>query len=400
MNELITKCLDNEIVHPLTEFPSELLNENEKKVLSLIFKYCEKYKSTPSAEYISNKVDTFVEMRSIRPMPIEAIFEDTLKRKLLTGVAVLLGEAESVIEEEKKIPIDLLHQILRLSMLESGELLYSTFDRKKYFRTGANFPLGFSIIDKTTGGLYNGDFGLLIGRLGTKKTTISQWVAKKWWELGKRVLYISTEMLAADIFSRLDGMTTKFNPLLIREGSRPELVKSYLADAKKNAEGKAGEIIVPSKRILTVSEIAAHAVSTMADAIIIDGLYLLREGNGNLQRWERVAAVSNAVKQLALDLQKPILATTQIKRVGAKDEYEPEDIAYSDALGQDADFIIAIKPDEVYSDKIELQLIKNRFGPEIASIARIDFDQMQIYDISASGKEVLSLKPPKEGRLW
>lgn len=400
MNELITACLDKEDIGALSDFPKELLSANERSTLDFVFKFCAQHKAVPSPSYLSRHVATFVELRSDRPLPIMAIYSETIQRKLLTSVLVKLNEAEMIANEEHRIPTEKISEVLRLSTLASGAHLFSSFDRAKYFRTGDSFPFGFSVIDNATKGMYAGDFGLIIGRLGTKKTTLAQWIAKAWWELGKRVLFISTEMLASDVFSRVDGMTMQFNPLSLRGAEKTTKVESILSAAKSMAKAGKGEIIVPSKRVLTVSEIAAHASSTLADAIVVDGLYLLDAGGHGGQKWERVAAVSNAIKQLAMDLERPILGTTQIKRVGDKFEYDPEDIAYSDALGQDADFIIAIKPERLASDRAELQLIKNRFGPSVATSISVDFEHMQVHDSAAEAAAMPSSEPKEDGKLW
>jgi hypothetical protein len=112
----------------------------------------------------------------------------------------------------------------------------------------------------------------------------------------------------------------------------------------------------------------------------------MQSAEHHVARWENVAAVSNSLKQAALDLKLPVLGSTQIKRVGGKTDYDPEDIAYSDALGQDADFLIALNPSKAVKQRIEVQLIKNRYGSQVTESIYIDYETMSIIDESVNGK--------------
>jgi replicative DNA helicase len=86
---------------------------------------------------------------------------------------------------------------------------------------------------------------------------------------------------------------------------------------------------------------------------------------------------------MALECHIPVIATTQIKRGAKAEVYDPEDIAYSDAIGQDADFILAIKnvPSSTSKHRSEMQLIKNRQGPEITTVIETEFETMSYEEV-------------------
>ena len=118
------------------------------------------------------------------------------------------------------------------------------------------------------------------------------------------------------------------------------------------------------------------------DIIIIDGVHLMRPERKFMARWERVAEVSNTLKQGALELGIPILGVSQVKRIGGKTRLDVEDIAYSDALGQDADVVLGIMQEEE-KDRITLELIKNRFGTALLGVSiRIDWKTMTLESAS------------------
>lgn len=404
MNELITVSIETGNVSRLSDFPLDLANGFEREMLRWVAEYKRRFDRPPSMSRLRARFPHFVPVETEDDTPpLEDLYEMTVQRKLSTFVIAQLEEARAFAKTEGKVPNDILRNILVTANMTTSVARYSTFDRSLYFRE-AGIPLGFRLIDRATGGLAKGDYGLITGRLGTGKSTVAMWIAYGWWLQGKKVLYISNEMLATDVFSRVDGMSGNFNPLMLRT-SEPSSMKTILNTvAKRAGEGK-GEIIVPTMRLPTPAAVASMAQNLDIDVIIIDGVYLMMpDGGGFSSKWERVAAVSNALKQVAMDIRLPMLGITQLKRTGEKETYDPEDLAYSDALGQDADFIMALKQSKILRTRTEIQLIKNRYGPEMATIINTDFDSMTIRDVSVEGdvesEEHAEALAADGSRLW
>src|SRR5690606_8581098 len=115
--------------------------------------------------------------------------------------------------------------------------------------------LPFRLINRHTGGVGTGDFMLIVGRLGTGKSTVTQWIGKYAWEQGLRVLYVSAEMLAVDVFARIDAMMGKFNPLLLRSEEPDAAMRERLDRLADRATREGGEIIIPRTRLLSPSQI-------------------------------------------------------------------------------------------------------------------------------------------------
>lgn len=393
MNELITRVIEENLPRYLADIPKELLNDCEIELVTYIVDYYRSYGgSLPSLKLLMEEFEDFMPFEftpskwARTPEPIEAVYDRTMKEALLGVSEALLMQAESELRRDNIVPLEKLNEIQRLHTLATGALKYSTFDRSLYFRKG-KLDIPFKLINKQIGRLADGDFMLMVGRLGTGKSTLAQWFAKYAWEMGKKILYVSAEMLGADVFARIDGMVGSFNPLRLR-GEEDKAIRGELDDVMRLASSAEGEIIIPKQRLLTPSEITGFAKNLNADLIIVDGMYLLNaDGFRGGSRWENVAGVSNQIKQMALDLQIPVVGTAQIKRgASGEDGFSTEDIALSDALGQDADFVLAIHPNAVVVGRNELQLIKNRYGERIATQIFIDFERMLILDESIDGE--------------
>ena len=401
MNELFTRAIDEKDVKWLAEFPPELMNEGEQEITDFIMSYTRSHGARPSLRRVMEKFEYFIPYKfdpstwEAEAPPISDVFNQTIQRKLVTITERKLREMDMVIRRDGEVPLEVLDDIQRIHTMSLGVTRYSRFDRSLYFRRRAlNLP--FKLINSHIGGMGNGDFMLIAGRLGTGKSTVAQYIAKEAWLEGKKILFVSAEMLSLDVFSRIDAMVGKFNPLDLRSGETPGLTK-ILSDVYEKVRGEDGEIIIPRSRLLTPSQIATFAKNLGAELIVVDGAYLLQPSSGHYSsKWEKVATVSNELKQAALDLNLPMIATVQLKRgVSGDDGYDPEDIALSDALGQDADFVMALHPNKTVVGRFELQLIKNRYGSQCACMIFVNFDTMEITDETLSGAvDVKPLRTP------
>jgi len=397
MNELVTRSLEEKRTKYLGQFPAELLSEDEQLIFDYILEFSREYGSSPSVKMVMDHFDYFIPFTfaasswEAEPPTIRVVYDQTLSRRILEMSERKMREADTIIKRESRVPLEIFAEIERIHTLSMGVSRYSTFDRELYFRRAAmNLP--FKVIDANMGGISKGDYMLVIGRLGTGKSTIAQYIAKRVWEDGGRVLFVSAEMLSLDVFSRIDAMVGKFNPLELRLGKTSAMCDKLEA-VHDDVRGHDGEIIVPRNRLISPAQIASFAKNLNVDLIIVDGAYLLQPSEGKYtSKWEKVATVSNELKQNALALNLPLIATAQIKR-GADGAagYTPEDIALSDALGQDADFVLAVYPNKTIKERAELQLIKNRYGSTCATQIYIDFETMTITDETVAG-EVAGVK--------
>jgi len=383
MNELITAAIRDEDLQTLTDFPTELCNEFEQSILSWIFEYARKYAQIPEVERLEREFPHFVPITSSDP--IGDIFDRTLLHKKRLVANSLVADLTENLRDEHFDPTKAIANVAHvLNRSETGLVKYSTFDRSEYFKPRTPLKFHFPLIDKVTGGLLNGDLGYLVGRLGTGKSTTAQWCTHQWWKDGKRILFVSNEMLPIDVLMRLDAMVGEFNPRELRMHKKTIKLKKQVKVVSHIAAKAEGEIILPKRRLMTPAAIIGIAIQLNVDVIVIDGVYLLHPERYVAAKWERVAEVSNQLKQGALELGIPILGITQLRRMGPKEKADVEDIAYSDALGQDSDVILTIAPTDK-PNTVTLELIKNRFGDAtIGTTITIDWDRMTLIDSGAA----------------
>jgi replicative DNA helicase len=99
--------------------------------------------------------------------------------------------------------------------------------------------------------------------------------------------------------------------------------------------------------------------------VVIDYLQLIEPENRKEIRQEQVAGFSRRLKQLARELEIPVVALAQLNR-GAEGHERPRlsDLRESGAIEQDADVVILLyAPSEEEPNKIGAIVAKQRNGP-------------------------------------
>jgi hypothetical protein len=386
MFELITASLDGKELKYLVDFPEFLKSDWERKVISWVIEYGGKHSETPSPERLRMEFPEFTLIRADPPIPLSDVYDLELEAKKNDYASAILSKSMSELRSGAKLDVDeITKMIVNMTMASSTIMKYTTFDREIYFREGQPLLTGLHLVDNATGGVYPGELMTIIGRLGTGKSTWVQFFMNDWFlNQGKRLLCISKEMPPMDVFARMDAMIGRFNSRALRDPDSAGEMRNALKVVKKVMGGSTGEIIMPVMPTYKVEQIKLLARNLSADAVIIDGLYHLSSSRGGYSSmWEEVRSVSSEVKAMALECHIPVIATTQIKRGAKAEVYDPEDIAYSDAIGQDADFILAIKntPTSTTKHRSEMQLIKNRQGPEITTVIETEFETMSYEEV-------------------
>lgn len=391
INELITQALELDKTEFLRDFPDELMSDDEIGMLGWIANYEHTYGGAPSLKELMDAFDwfmpfTFVPSRmEAKQQPISRTFEMTIEARQKTISGQIIAEMSLALDADGKVPFDMLERMRLINSLSNGVHRYGSYNRDQYFRKQPiRFP--FKAIHKAIGGLNLGDKMTIAARLGVGKSTVVQWIASEAMKDGYKVLFISPEMLASDVYARIDGIIANFNPLGIRQQDKSIMTK--IGEAVKLAGMYTGEIYVPKGGVDTPKEIEALIKSLKIDLCIVDGAYLLESSDGRFKaNWERIAKVSKELKQIARNTPTRMIAVHQIKRgADTEDFYDTEDIAGSDSIARDSDSVIAIKKDGVVDGQLELQLIKNRFGEnQIATIVNVDHDKMTITEQTFAG---------------
>lgn len=238
---------------------------------------------------------------------------------------------------------------------------------------------GFHEFDRLTAGLRGGQLMILAARPAMGKTSLFLSAIQNIAISGKTVVAIfSLEMGKEELgfrflsgLSRIDAKRLKIGRLLDREWPKLAQAADQLSKSK---------IFIDDSGDLTVMDIRARcrrlkSSEKRLDMIVVDYLQLMKGSRGSQRgdgsREREISEISRNLKNLAKELQVPIIALSQLNRgVESRPNKRPmlSDLRESGAIEQDADLVCFIYRDEVYNkdteDKgiAELIVAKHRAG--------------------------------------
>ncbi len=314
--------------------------------------------------------------------------EKALLRKLITSSAKIISssyeqkeDADQLLEEAQAAIIDVAEQRVRPGFVSLADLtgpLLNTVDmlrERKEAVTGV--PSGFRDLDALTAGFHPSEFIVIAARPSMGKTAlclnISQYVGVTTdYSVGFFSLEMSKEQLAMRLLcSEAHVDLQKVRTGYIGDGDYQRLRKS--ADVISRAS-----IYVDETPALSVIEMKAKArrlkMEAHLDIMFIDYMQLMRAGTRFESRQQEISYISRSLKELAKELQMPVVGISQLSRAPEKGRARPipqlSDLRESGAIEQDADVVVFIYREEFYRPDDEtvkgiadVVVAKQRNGP-------------------------------------
>ena len=254
----------------------------------------------------------------------------------------------------------------------------------QYFREKKEAKLytGFSKLDDITGGLEGGDVIVIGARPGVGKSAFTSQIILEMAKAGKRIGFYNLEMSEKQVYERLLSNQSGIRLNRIRRAIQ------FLGDEKERFD-KANRIlegmdILVSSGTKSVSEIRNECRHQELDCIIIDYLQLVRADTRYQSRASEVGAISKAIKALAMELNVPIIALSQLNRTSEmRETKEPTmgELREAGDIEQDASIIILLwNLDNEDKTRKGLKVDKNRQGELGKIVYRFDGNEMRFQE--------------------
>jgi replicative DNA helicase len=260
------------------------------------------------------------------------------------------------------------------------EALNDTIDKieENYRNRGqaVGVPTGYRDLDEKITGLHPSNLIILGGRPAMGKTALalsiaqniavssSQRVGIGIFSLEMSYIEICMRILCAD--SRIPQIKLRKNDLIESDWPRLTASAGKLMDAPIFIDD------TPGLGLHDITSKARRMVDEGCGVFIIDYLQLMGSLGGNIPREQFLAGISRGLKQLARELEVPIIALTQLNRGSeARTDKRPmlSDIRESGSIEQDADIVLFVhrqyyyEPDnEEIENEAEIIIAKNRHG--------------------------------------
>lgn len=241
----------------------------------------------------------------------------------------------------------------------------------KSYRTGV--PSYLEPLDRQTMGFQRGDLVIIAGRPSMGKTALAIDFARNELIRGVPVGFFSLEMSSAQIVDRMIAGQTGIDLRQIRRGGMQSNEWQRLDEA--TSQMIEFPIQICDKGGLTINEIVSISknwkIKSDIQIIYIDYLQLISfTEKKNINREQEVSNISRRLKQLAKDINVPVIALSQLSRAcEARTDKRPmlSDLRESGSIEQDADMVIFPFREDYYSDaaekgRCELNIAKFRNG--------------------------------------
>jgi len=278
---------------------------------------------------------------------IRDAYEDT------TDVFNLLDNAEKQIFE-------LSQTNLRRNFQDMAHLVVATLKRLDELRkkdsaiTGV--PSGFEELDAMTAGWQPSDLIILAARPAMGKTAFVLSTARNAAvKYGRPVAIFSLEMAAQQLAQRLICSEAELDAQKVRSGRLEN--HEWVQLNTKITELTKAPIYIDDTPALSIMDLRTKCRKLKSEKniemIIVDYLQLMTAGNskgGN--REQEIATISRALKELAKELNVPVIALSQLSRqVESRPDKQPQlsDLRESGSIEQDADMVMFLYRPEYYN---------------------------------------------------
>lgn len=320
----------------------------------------------------------------------------------------LAGTIEEVVKKIERFDTDEAYKLLKkeISYIENEveeqldvDITKNTEDRvQAYLKKKENqgmlgISYGFPQLDYLIKGLKKETLTVLIATTATGKTWFEILVGAHCQMQHYKVLQLVTEMSGeimreryeATLFSLLHG-DLNYNDFKSGKLS-PEKEKEYFHFLLEELPNCEPLILATASGVMGVS---AEIEKYNPDIVLIDSVYLMEDDENAKDDWLRVAHITRGLKKLAKQYKIPIFINTQAdKNTSKKVGPELESIMYTQAIGQDADDVMALFRDEIMINDKEmcLKLLKQREGTLGKIMLNWDFTTMNFSEIYAETGE-------------
>jgi replicative DNA helicase len=295
-------------------------------------------------------------------------------------------------------------------LIQVWEETEERYNAKEINRGITGIASGFVDLDRMTAGFQRSDLIIVAARPSVGKTAFALNIAQNvGMNTEETVAIFSLEMSKGQLVMRMICAEGQIDASRMRTGGFDQGDWDKMADAvSKLAKAK---IVIDDTPGITVNEIRAKCRKLKKERglgmILIDYLQLIQgSGRRGANRQEEVSQISRTLKQIARELEVPVIALSQLSRgVEQRTDKRPmmSDLRESGAIEQDADIVSFLYRDDYYdkeSDKkniIEIIISKQRNGP-VGTVELVFMKQFNKFVNLERSYSTVPEPPPKSGK--
>ena len=291
------------------------------------------------------------------------IVEEHAKRRELIRAGSAVTDVAFDIDEEIVTVLDRAEQAVlgvaekrsAQTLLEVGPLFGEVLERIEALEElGADMTglaTGFVDLDKKLAGLQPANLVVIAARPAMGKSSLATGIAINAALLNEPVALFSLEMSKEEIVQRILSSVGKVDSMKLRSGQLGPLWQRVVDAAGKMYKAP---IYIDDSPVVTVTDIRAKCRrlkrKTGLSLVVVDYLQLMQATNRE-NRQQEISEITRNLKNLARELEVPIIAVSQLNRsLESREDKRPRlaDLRESGAIEQDADVVMFIYRHEYY----------------------------------------------------
>ncbi len=314
---------------------------------------------------------------------VEIVKERSVRRRLIDACRRITSEcldggvdAAAALGHAEQEVLALGEEAIRRGFVPLSKILPETLEllEESPGKGLVGIPTGFIDLDRITHGLGRGTLVIIAGRPGMGKTSLALNIATHVAvQLRKTVGVFSLEMGQQELAMRIlcSRANVKFDA--VRQGHLSQAQWTKVVQTMSHLEK--APLYIDDSASPSLLEVASKARRLKAEKhlelLVVDYLQLMQAGGRFENRNLEIAAITRAMKQLAKELELPIIVLSQLSRAPERrgGDHRPQlaDLRESGAIEQDADLVAFVYRDEVYNEEAvkgeaELIILKHRNG--------------------------------------
>ena len=314
------------------------------------------------------------------------------------------NDEDKILDQAEQLIFGVAQRSIDRELVPLRTILSDYYDRIQYLYEHrgqtVGVATGFIDLDRLLGGFQQADLIIVAGRPGTGKTslalTAADFAARRH---GLCIAIFSLEMPRQQVVQRLVSGATGIESQRLRTGDINEEELARVARAM--GELSETSIYMDDTPAIAPMEIRAKARRLQAehpiDLIIVDYLQLMQAGIRMENRVQEVSYISRQLKSLAIELNVPVLACSQLSRaVESRVDKRPvlSDLRESGSIEQDADVVMFIYREEMYVEETfkpniaDIIVAKHRNGPTGQISLRFMKEQTRFTNLELAPEEI------------